>query len=102
MSSSLSTSSIVKTVGRVLPSFGLSTVKDSSCDILDVENRLNDGIKETPSNKGIMYELKGFNKKEQELISDIMNLLKERLSEDKSKSVYTAYTYLYHCLQSME
>lgn len=70
--------------------------------ILEVENRLNEGIKDTSSNKGFLYDLKGFNKKEQELLSDIMNLLKERLMEDKSKSVYTAYTYLYHCLQSME
>ena len=50
----------------------------------------------------IIADLKGFNKKEQELLSDIINLLKEKLSSDKTKDTYNTYLYLYHFLQSME
>ena len=41
--------------------------------IIEVENRLNEGVKDT-SNKEVIADLKGFNKKEQELLSDIINL----------------------------
>ena len=69
--------------------------------IIEVENRLNEGVKDT-SNKEVIADLKGFNKKEQELLSDIINLLKEKLSNDKTKETYNTYLYLYHFLQSME
>lgn len=69
--------------------------------IIQVENRLNDGVKET-NGKEILTDLKGFNKKEQELLTDIINLLKEKLADDKSKDTYNSYRYLYHFLQSME
>ncbi len=69
--------------------------------IIAVEGRLNEGVKDV-SNKEVLADLKGFNKKEQELLADIINLLKEKLSEDKSKDTYHAYCYLYHFLQSME
>ncbi len=69
--------------------------------IMDVESRLNDGVKDS-SDKEILTDLKGFSKKEQELLSDIINLLKDKLAEDKSKDTFFAYTYLYHFLQSME
>ena len=69
--------------------------------IIEVENRLNEGVKDY-SNKEVIADLKGFNKKEQEILSDIINLLKEKLSSDKSKDTYNTYIYLYHFLQSME
>lgn len=69
--------------------------------IIDVEKRLNEGVKDS-SNRDILSDLKGFNKKEQEILSDIINLLKEKLSDDKSKNTYTTYCYLYHFLQSFE
>lgn len=69
--------------------------------IITVEGRLNEGVKDS-SNKDILADLKGFNKKEQEILADIINLLKEKLAEDKSKDTYQAYRYLYHFLQSME
>ncbi len=69
--------------------------------IIAVEGRLNEGVKDS-SNREVLADLKGFNKKEQELLSDIINILKERLSEDKTKDTYNAYRYLYHYLQSME
>lgn len=69
--------------------------------IIEVESRLNDGVKDS-LDKEILTDLKGFNKKEQDLLSDIINLLKEKLSDDKTKETFYAYTYLYHYLQSME
>ena len=50
----------------------------------------------------MIADLKGFNKKEQELLSDIINLLKEKLATDKTKDTYNTYLYLHHFLQSME
>ena len=79
----------------------LSSLKINGEYIIEVENRLNEGVKDT-SSKDIIADLKGFNKKEQELLSDIINLLKEKLSSDKIKDTYNTYLYLYHFLQSME
>lgn len=79
----------------------LSSVKITGEYIIDVENRLNEGVKDS-SNKEVIADLKGFNKKEQELLSDIINLLKEKLANDKTKDSYNAFVYLYHFLQSME
>lgn len=69
--------------------------------IIAVESRLNEGVKDV-SSKEVLADLKGFNKKEQEILSDIINLLKEKLQDDKSKETYHAYQYLYHFLQSMD
>lgn len=69
--------------------------------IIQVEARLNEGVKDN-SSREVLADLKGFNKKEQELLSDIINLLKEKLAEDKTKDTYHSYRYLYHFLQSME
>ena len=69
--------------------------------ILAVEAKLADGEK-NGQDKDALTTLKGFNKKEQELLSDIISLLKQKLTEDKSKETFYAYSYLYHYLQSME
>ena len=79
----------------------LDDIEIDSTYILEVETRLNDGVKDS-SDKAVLADLKGFNKKEQELLTDIINLLKERLSEDKSKQTYSTFVYLYHYLQSMD
>jgi len=69
--------------------------------VTEVENRLNSGVKDA-STKEVIADLKNFNKKEQELLSDIFNLMKEKLQDDKTEETYNAYKYLYHYLQSME
>ena len=79
----------------------LSNIKITGEYIIEVENRLNEGVKDS-SSKEIISDLKGFNKKEQELLSDIINLLKEKLATDKTKDAYNTYVYLYNFLQSME
>ena len=52
----------------------LDTLKITGEYIIAVENRLNEGLKDT-SSKELIANLKGFNKKEQELLSNIINLL---------------------------
>ena len=73
----------------------LKNVKITGDYVIEVENRLNDGVKDL-SSREIIADLKGFNKKEQELLSDIINLLKDSLSNDKTKNTYNTYLYLYH------
>lgn len=79
----------------------ITNIKVDGEYIIQVENRLNDGVKEA-SGKEIIADLKGFNKKEQELLTDIINLIKGKLSDDKTKETYNSYRYLYYFLQSME
>ena len=79
----------------------LKNIKINGEYIIEVETRLKEGVKDS-SNKEVIADLKGFNKKEQELLSDIINLLKEKLATDKTKDTYNTYLYLHHFLQSME
>ena len=79
----------------------LKTLKINGESIIEVENRLNEGSKEG-NNQELIADLKGFNRKEQELLSDIIGLLKDKLSSDKTKETYNTFLYLYHFLQSME
>ena len=69
--------------------------------IMKVETRLNEGVRDS-SNKEILTDLKGLNKKDQEILSDIINILKAKLQEDKTEKTQTTCIYLYHYLQSME
>lgn len=79
----------------------IDSIKVDGEYIIEVETRLNEGVRDT-SNRDVLTDLKGFNKKEQDLLSDIINLLKEKLADDKTKKTYNTYIYLYHYLQSME
>ena len=79
----------------------LGSLKINGEYIIEVEGRLNEGVKDS-SNKEIIADLKGFNKKEQELLSDMITILKEKLSSHKTKDTYNTYLYLYHFLQSMD
>ena len=67
----------------------LSNLKITGEYIIEVENRLNDGVKDS-SSREVIADLKGFNKKEQELLSDIISLIKEKLASDKT-SFYSIY-----------
>ena len=79
----------------------LKDIKVNGDYIISVENRLNESVKDTASHE-VLTDLKGFNKKEQEVLSDIINLLKERLADDKTKDTYYTFLYLYHVLQSLD
>ena len=69
--------------------------------IIEVEGRLNEGVKDTKEQE-LLNDLKGFNKKEQAILTDIINLLKERLADDNTDTTYNTFLYLYHLLQSIE
>lgn len=57
--------------------------------------------KKSPSKKDEIIELNGLKKEEQELISDIVFILKEMLNEDKTKESFATLKYLYHFIQSL-
>ena len=57
--------------------------------------------KKMPAKKDEIIELVGLKKEEQELVSDIVFLIKEMLNEDKTKDSYNTLTYYYHFLQSI-
>lgn len=79
----------------------LKDLKITGDYIIEIEKKLNEGVKSSAS-KEMLADLKGFNKKEQELLADIISLLKEKLLSDKTKDTYNTYIYLYHFLQSMD
>jgi predicted transcriptional regulator len=57
--------------------------------------------KKMPSKKEEAIELGGLKKEEQEIISEIVFILKEMLNEDKTKDSMITLKYLYHFLQSL-
>ena len=69
--------------------------------IIKIDNKLNEGVKVQLSGSNLI-DLKGFNRKEIEVLTDIISLLKDRLRDDHNKEIYNSYVYLYHFLQSME
>ncbi len=69
---------------------------------MSVENRLNQNVRK--GNNGESYlDFKNLNKDSQQLLSNIINLIKDRLSDEKKGAEsLNAFTYLYHMLQSMD
>lgn len=71
--------------------------------IIRVEKKLNMGVKESLGlGHDIISDTKGMNKKEQDILSDIFYLLREKLSDDKTEETYYACKYLYHYIQSLD
>ena len=81
----------------------LDNIKVNTEYLMDVEQRLNQCVKE---NNGIdsFIDIKGLKKEEQELLSDIIYLIKEKFTEDSksSKENYYIFLYLYHLLQALD
>ena len=65
-----------------------------------IEERLNQ------SNKSNMvdsyFDLRELNKEERTLLNDLMFLIKEKFTSEKTKDTYNAFLYLYHTLQSID
>ena len=57
--------------------------------------------KKTPSKKDEVIELSGLKKEEQDLVSEIVFVLKEILNEDKTSNSTILLKYLYHFLQGL-
>ena len=79
----------------------ISKIKVNTDYLLAVEERLNEGVKETREND--FLNLKGLKKEEQTLVSDITFLIKEKLTDDANhEENFYALQYVYHMLQSMD
>ncbi len=68
--------------------------------IIEVEKRLKEGVND--SSRDLFCDMRGVNKKEQALFTDLINILKEKLINDSSDETYTTYNFLYHFIQAME
>jgi len=77
----------------------IKKMKPTADYIMEVESKLNQGVV-SPSVDA--SNLNGFNKKEQELLSELILIIKERLSEDKTKEAYYSFKYLFNFIQAME
>ena len=92
---------------KLLMLFGVETEKDLKGIVVDdnyialLEARINDGILDA-FNKESISDLKGLNKKEQTILTDIFTLLKDKLLEDKDEVMYNTLRYLYMYIQNME
>ena len=81
----------------------LKDIKIDGDYILQIENRLKDGLNDEESSGGIKgLDLKGLSKKEQEILTNIVNLLTEKLTNDKTKDTYNSLRYLYYFIQSLD
>ena len=79
----------------------LENIEVSTDYLMSVENRLNQGLKASMGEESYL-DIKNLNRESQTLLSDIVNLMKEKLSDERKKEEnYYAFLYLYHMLQSM-
>lgn len=78
---------------------GIEKITVSTEYLLQVEDRLSDGIKEKKENEYL--DLKGLKKEEHNLASDLTFLIKEKLGEDSNRENYYILQYTYHMLQSI-
>jgi predicted transcriptional regulator len=79
----------------------IKKIKTNADYIMAVESRLNQGVKITNTIETVS-DFDHFNKKEQELLTNIVHLLKEKLEDDKTKETVNVFKYLYHFLQSID
>ncbi len=82
----------------------LDNIKVDTDYILEVESRIN-SLFETTSN--INYEeaaglLNGLDKKQKELLYDVVQLMREKLEDGSDSEGYTIIKYIYHLLQSVD
>ncbi len=82
----------------------LEEIKVDTDYIMDVETRINSLFENTAKSdvgdSNIIFD--GLGQKQRELLHNIVDELKERLSDDKDEVAYNSALYLYHYLQTME
>ena len=84
----------------------ISNIKIDTDYIMNVEARLNSvydnniNVEEVSENDKNFYD--GLGKKQQELVANINEIIKEKLDDDKDKESYYIIKYLYHFLQSID
>ena len=77
----------------------IKAIKVDSEYLEELEVRLNQNVKDINSTN---FNYKLLNREEQELLNDLIFLIKEKFTEDKKKCTYNTFLYLYHVLQSLD
>ena len=77
----------------------ISSIKVTSEYLENVETRLNQNVKDLNNQ---VFNYKCLTKEEQELLNDLIFLIKEKFTEEKKKETYYIFLYLYHTLQSLD
>lgn len=82
----------------------IKDVKPTNEYIMRLERILNDNDGEASlfSSNSAGYDFKDLNKKQQKILFEIIELLKEKLSEDESGTAYSMCRYLYNFLQVID
>ena len=82
----------------------LDTIKVDTDYILDVESRINslfESATKQTSEQSINSLCDGLNNEQQQILTSIINLLKENLEDDDNGEMLNCYKYLYNFLQAM-
>jgi len=80
----------------------ISKIKITTDYLMAVENRLNQGVKNT-NDIDTFFDFKGLDKEEQSLLANITYLLKEKLADENNHNEnLAAVKYLYHMLKSLD
>ena len=82
----------------------LNTIKVDTDYILDVESRINSLFESTSkqtNEQSINSLCDGLKSEQQEILTNIINLLKENLEDDETDETLNCYKYLYNFLQAM-
>ena len=77
----------------------IKNIKVTSEYLENVEAKLNQNVKDINSAN---FNYNNLNREEQELLNDLIFLIKEKFTEEKTKDTYHTFLYLYHVLQSLD
>lgn len=82
----------------------LDNIKVDTDYILSVEARMNNMLNEVNDATvgGSTKSLSGLSKRDQELMNNIIDIMKERLEDDPSDESYYILKYMYHFIQSLD
>ena len=77
----------------------IKNIKITSEYLENVEARLNQNVRDMNSQQ---FNYKNLTREEQDLLNDLVFLIKEKFTEEKTKETYWTFLYLYHTLQSLD
>ena len=77
----------------------IKNIKITSEYLENVEARLNQNVRDMNSQA---FNYKNLTREEQDLLNDLVFLIKEKFAEEKTKETYWIFLYLYHVLQSLD
>ena len=77
----------------------IKNIKITSEYLENVEARLNQNVRDMNSQQ---FNYKNLTREEQDLLNDLVFLIKEKFTEEKTKETYWIFLYLYHVLQSLD